>query len=190
MRTRKARLPDAPRVHELIGIYSRQTILLPRSLDEICENIHNFTVAVEAGRVVGCGGLHFYGPNLAEVRSIAVDPETQHRGAGQRIVKALLREARKHGIEQICLFTHIPDYFAQLGFVTVPHRALPEKMFKDCLKCLRVQCCDELAMVYGSVEVFAQARAEQCANALDAVGWRPRLAAPPFTHITTRLLPG
>jgi len=53
-----------------------------------------------------------------------------------------------------------------------------------------VQCCDEVAMVYGSVEVFAQARAEQCANALDAASWRPRPAAPPFTHITMRLLPG
>ena len=81
MRTRKARLPDAPRIHELIGIYSHQTILLPRSLDEICENIHNFTVAVEAGRVVGCGGLHFYGPSLAEVRSIAVDPRFVPLGA-------------------------------------------------------------------------------------------------------------
>ena len=63
-------------------------------------------------------------------------------------------------------------------------------MFKDCLKCLRVQCCDEVAMVFGGVEVFAQARTDQCANALDAVGWRPRPFSPPFTNIASRLLPG
>ncbi len=150
MRTRKARLPDALRIQEIIGFYSRRELLLPRSLDEICQNIHNFTVAVERGRVVGCGGLHFYGPDMAEVRSIAVEPGAQGKGAGGRIVKALLKEAMRHGITRICLFTHIPDWFARLGFVSVPHHTLPEKMFKDCLKCPRIQCCDEVAMVYGS----------------------------------------
>jgi len=172
MRTRKARLPDAPRIQELIDTFSRRTLLLPRSLDEICQNIHNFTVAVERGRVVGCGGLHFYGPDMAEVRSIAVAPETQGRGAGQRIVKALLKEAAGHGIRRICLFTHIPEFFARLGFVAVPHHTLPEKMFKDCLKCPRIHCCDEVAMVFGGVPTqsvgMAQpekdSRAQYCAT--------------------------
>jgi len=183
MRTRKARLPDAARVHELIGIYSRQTILLPRSLDEICENIHNFTVAVERGRVVGCGGLHFYGPDMAEVRSIAVAPETQGRGAGQRIVTALLKEATQHGIRRICLFTHIPEFFARLGFVSVPHHTLPEKMFKDCLKCPRIHCCDEVAMVFGGAGPHAQPPAEKDARV-------PPAAAGAAPHVQLRTLRG
>lgn len=167
MRTRKARLPDAPRIQELIETFSRRELLLPRSLDEICQNIHNFTVAVERRRVVGCGGLHFYGPDMAEVRSIAVDPQTQGHGAGQRIVRALLKEATQHGIRRICLFTHIPEFFARLGFVVVPHHTLPEKMFKDCLKCPRIHCCDEVAMVFGGAGAVAQlegSRVQHCAT--------------------------
>jgi amino-acid N-acetyltransferase len=173
MRTRKARLPDAPRIQELIAIYSKRELLLPRSLDEICQNIHNFTVAVERGRVVGCGGLHFYGPDMAEVRSIAVAPETQGKGAGQRIVRALLKEAARHGIARICLFTHIPEWFARMGFVAVPHHTLPEKMFKDCLKCPRIQCCDEVAMVYGGTGALAQPERET----------RPQHCATPYVQL-------
>lgn len=158
MRTRKARLPDAARIHALIVPFSRQELLLPRSLTEICENVRDFTVVEQRGEVVGCGALHLYGPDLAEVRSIAVAPEAQRRGAGQRLVEGLLREAREHGVGRVFLFTRIPDYFARLGFVPVEQQSLPEKIWKDCLKCPRFNCCDETAMVYGAAVKQAEVR--------------------------------
>lgn len=148
MRTRKARLPDAGRIHALIGEYAREEILLPRSLAEICENIRDFTVAENRGEVVGCGALHLYGLDLAEIRSLAVAGSAQGRGAGRLLVETLLGEAREHGVGRVCLFTRIPDYFARTGFVPVAHQSLPEKIWKDCLKCPRFNCCDETAMVF------------------------------------------
>ena len=157
MRTRKARLPDAVRIHELIGEYARESILLPRTMAEICENIRDFTVAEQRGDVVGCAALHFYGLDLVEVRSVAVDRRRQHKGVGRRLVEALLKEAREHNVPSVCLFTRIPDYFARLGFVTVGHERLPEKILKDCLNCPRLNCCDETAMVYGSAAALKPA---------------------------------
>lgn len=156
MRTRKASLPDAPRIFELMADYVRQEILLPRSLAEICENIRDFTVVVSRGRVIGCGALHLYGLDLAEVRSVAVAPDWQRRGAGRRLVEALLAEARQHQVARVCLFTRIPDYFARLSFAPVPQQSLPEKLYKDCLKCPRFQRCDETAMVYAGLPARAE----------------------------------
>src|SRR5581483_6721513 len=70
MHTREALLPDAERIHELIGSYSTDGTLLPRTLAELCENVRDFIVLEEAGRVIGCGALHLYGTHLAEIRSI------------------------------------------------------------------------------------------------------------------------
>ena len=61
MHTREAVLPDAERIHDLIGSYSTDGTLLPRTLAEICENVRDFIVLEEAGQVVGCGALHLYG---------------------------------------------------------------------------------------------------------------------------------
>lgn len=150
MRTRKAMLPDAAAIHALIGQYSGDGTLLPRSFSDVCENIRDFVVAHDSRRsIVGCGALHIYGPHLCEVRSIAVTPAAHGRGAGQAVVRALIKEARHHRIDSICLFTRIPEFFAQLGFSPGRPEDLPDKIFKDCLACPRLHRCDEVPMVYG-----------------------------------------
>lgn len=185
MRARKARLPDAPRVHELIAEYSREEILLPRSLAEICENIRDFAVVESGGDVVGCGALHFYGDDLAEVRSIAVARELQGRGAGRLVVEALLAEARQHRVGRVCLFTRIPDYFARLGFVPVAHESLPQKIWKDCLKCPRFYRCDETAMVFAGASAYATATASRPVRARAAAGGSARTEG---QRLTLRIL--
>ncbi len=148
IRTRKAILPDALPIHALVAQYAGAGILLPRTLGEICENVRDFTVVEQDGQVIGCGALHLYGQHLAEVRSIAVARDAQGRGAGSKLIKALLKEARRHRIAQVCLFTRSPEYFARLGFVEVPHAVLPDKIFKDCRNCPMFTRCDETAMLY------------------------------------------
>src|SRR6202047_2399562 len=77
MRTRKAILPDAQQIHDLIAGYSGDGTLLPRTLPEICENVRDFVVLEDDGRIIGCGALHLYGTHLAEIRSITVAPWAQ-----------------------------------------------------------------------------------------------------------------
>ena len=79
MRTRKAILPDAKHIHELISAYSSDGTLLPRTLPEICENVRDFVVLEHEGRIIGCGALHLYGTHLAEIRSITVGRKRKAR---------------------------------------------------------------------------------------------------------------
>ena len=167
VKTRKALLPDSQAIHELIRGYASEGILLPRPLAEIHKNIRDFTVVESRGEIIGCGALHFYGPHLAEVRSIVVAPHAQKRGAGSRLIAALLKESKQHQIAQLCLFTRSPKYFAKLGFVEVAHHSLPDKMFKDCQYCPRFNNgCDEVAMVYAGAPAADAVRNEHSHPAL------------------------
>jgi amino-acid N-acetyltransferase len=155
LRTRKAMLPDAAAIHALICQYSGDGTLLPRSFSDVCENIRDFFIAQNSRKqIVGCGALHIYGPHLCEVRSIAVAPSSRSRGAGSAVVRALIKEARRHEIDSICLFTRIPEFFAQLGFSPGRPEDLPDKIFKDCLACPRLHRCDEVPMVYGRAPAY------------------------------------
>jgi amino-acid N-acetyltransferase len=153
MLVRKALLQDASNVYDLVNSLSSDGTLLRRSFAEICENIRDFTVAEsDGGAFRGCGALHFYGPHLCEVRSIVVKPEAKGQGAGGGILAALIEEAEAHGIQSVCLFTRIPDFFFRYGFRTVEDKAeLPDKIFKDCQICPRLSRCDEVAMVRGRI---------------------------------------
>src|ERR1700674_5199590 len=111
MFTRKARLQDAQNIYDLVHSLSGDGTLLPRDFAEICENVRDFCVVeLKDGEFLGCGALHLYGPHLAEVRSIVVAPEAKGRGAGGKILTALLDEAEGNGVGCVCLFTRIPDF--------------------------------------------------------------------------------
>ncbi len=155
MRTRNAILPDAQQIHDLIASYSVDGTLLPRTLAEICENVRDFVVLEEDGRIIGCGALHLYGLHLAEIRSITVAPSRQCQGGGRRLVRALLAEAKKHRVSCICLFTRTPEVFASLGFEISQREDLPDKIHKDCWVCPGFHHCDEVAMVRGELPKFA-----------------------------------
>src|SRR4029077_2453359 len=155
MRTREAVLPDAEQIHALIAAYSGDGTLLPRTLAEICENVRDFIVLEDDGRIIGCGALHLYGVHLAEIRSITVDPSSQSNGGGRRLVKALLAQAEKHKVSCVCLFTRIPEFFSRLGFTNANHQDLPDKIHKDCYQCPRLYRCDEIAIIRGTTPTLA-----------------------------------
>ena len=122
MRVRKAKLPDASNIYHLVNSLSTDGTLLRRGFAEICENVRDFTVAeTEDGDFLGCGALHLYGPHLAEVRSIVVEPDAQSQGAGGKLLDALMDEAEDNGINSVCLFTRIPDFFLNHGFRVIAH---------------------------------------------------------------------
>lgn len=151
IQTRNAVLPDVEHVHAIIQPYADAGTLLPRSRSELAENIRDFVVAEEGGRVVGCGALHLYGTHLAEIRSIAVAPESKGLGVGRALVDALMDEARRHSVTCVCLFTRTPSFFGHLGFEIARREELPDKIYKDCISCPKLSDCDEIAMVKGKI---------------------------------------
>lgn len=144
---RKATMRDIQPTLALINGYAARGIMLPRTEFELSENIRDFSVLCDDGRVLACGALHFYTPTIGEVRSLAVDPDAKTQGLGRGIVEALEGEARQHGLGSIFAFTYVPGFFRKLGFEEIERGELPLKTWKDCLRCSKFQCCDEIAML-------------------------------------------
>jgi len=155
MFARKAILPDAAYLEQLIRTHVGDGTLLPRTLAEICENIRDFVVVEDEGEIIGCGALHLYGLHLAEIRSITVRKDCNGRGAGNVLMAGLLREAEHQHVSCVCLFTRIPDFFARFGFETAHRDDIPDKVYKDCQNCPRLNACDEVAMYRGQLPQFA-----------------------------------
>lgn len=147
MDIRKARTRDAVQIHRLVNDFAKQEVMLPRSLLSVYENIRDFYVAEEGGRVYGCSALHFTWGDMAEVRSLAVHPDAGKRGLGRALVEANIAEAREHDLVQVYAFTYVTGFFDKLGFRVVPHEAMPRKTWMDCVNCPKFNCCDEIAMV-------------------------------------------
>lgn len=144
---RKALLSDIPALLDLINTYAADGIMLPRTEFEMAENIRDFLVACEDGRLLGTGALHFYTATSGEIRSLAVDPRQKTQGIGRRLVEALEQEARAQDLHSIFAFTYVDRFFQKLGYAEVDRGELPLKAWKDCLNCPKFQACDEIAML-------------------------------------------
>jgi amino-acid N-acetyltransferase len=150
VRIRKARLSDVNAMHRIINHYADRQLMLPKSHLQLYENLRDYSVAADPAddrTVLGCGGLHIYWENLAEIRSLAVLSDTAGKGVGTSLVEQLLEEARSLGLEQVFAFTYVPGFFGRFGFVAVEHRSLPLKVYNECFHCPKFNSCDEVAMV-------------------------------------------
>ncbi|MCI0632154.1 MAG: argininosuccinate lyase [Phycisphaerales bacterium] len=145
---RQARIDDFEPICELVEYWARQGENLPRNREAILEAIADFGVAVVNERVIGCGSLTIYTPQLAEIRSLGVNPEFQGGGAGGKMVRHFVHQAGLLHIPRVFVLTRAPKFFEKLGFKTVDIATLPEKIRKDCNQCPKQQCCDEIAMVH------------------------------------------
>lgn len=144
---RKARAPDVPQIVELVNHYAAQGLMLPRSYNHVYQNLRDFTVMEEGGRIVGCGALHVLWEDLAEVRSLAIVPELAGNGLGGQIVRRLIEEARELGVPTIFAFTYQVGFFEGLGFQVVDKEMLPRKVWVECIDCIKFPNCDETAVV-------------------------------------------
>jgi len=144
---RTAEPSEARKLYALIQANLDEGHLLPRTRSELATHATRFVVAVRGSRIVGCAELAALSPQVAEVRSLAVDRDARGHGIGVTIVDELRRRARRQGFEKLCAFTHAPGYFSEMGFSIVPHTWLLEKIFTDCVKCPLFRTCGQYAMV-------------------------------------------
>jgi amino-acid N-acetyltransferase len=144
---RKAGMHDIGPILALINGYAAKGVMLPRTELEVSEDIRDFSVIVTAGRLVGCGALHFYTPSIGEIRSLAVAEVAKTQGIGRRLIEALVREASNYSLDAVFAFTYVADFFRKMGFQEVERGELPLKAWKDCVRCPKFQCCDEIAVM-------------------------------------------
>jgi len=145
---REAVLADVPQLEALMAPYVQTGDLLPRSNYDLCRHIKEYVVAeAAAGEVIGCGSLKVYSRELAELAALAVRADWQGTGVGGALLAALIAEARAHGLAEVLALTRKPAFFLKAGFVPAEREHFPLKVWADCTRCPRENCCDEVAVV-------------------------------------------
>ena len=130
---KRAEAAHAPVLHTLISANLEEGHLLPRTLDDLEVHAGRFTIVMRGRKVVGCAELAPLSPQVAEVRSLAVDARERQNGIGTMLVEDLRRRGHEDGYDKLSAFTHAPGYFSQMGFSIVPHLWVAEKVFTDCV---------------------------------------------------------
>lgn len=143
---RKARIPDVEEMIMLINSNAEKGLMLPRSRNMLYENIREFTLAVKNGKLVGVASLHILWSDLAEVRALAVAEDYKRQGIGSRIVKALEMEAGELGCSRVFALTYQPEFFKHCGYKEVSKEQLPQKVWSECINCIKFPNCDEIAL--------------------------------------------
>ena len=147
MKTRSAKIWDAKVIHSLVNFYAERDKMLFRSMADIYKNLQAFTVAEQAGDVVGCCALEVVWSDLAEIKSLAVDQSHTDKGVGKLLVAAAIEQARQIGVTNVFALTLEPEFFEKLGFEVVEKEKLPMKVWSDCARCPKQQDCDETAVI-------------------------------------------
>lgn len=144
---RAATLADVPDLERIMAPYVATGDLLPRSDYDLCRHIKEYVVAEDAaGAVVACGSLKVYSRGLGEIAGLAVRVEYQGLGLGRAIVQGLLAEARRMGLVEVLALTRKPAFFLRVGFMSTDKAHFPLKVWADCARCPRRECCDETAV--------------------------------------------
>jgi amino-acid N-acetyltransferase len=133
---RRARATDVRVIRRLVSMYAGPGRLLAKPTVTLYEDVQEFWVAEdrETGQVVGCGALHVMWEDLAEVRTVAVDPACRGQGVGHRIVARLLETARELGVQRVFCLTFEVTFFAQHGFCPLQGSPVAPEVYEELLR--------------------------------------------------------
>lgn len=123
-------------------------VLLAKDLITLYEDVQEFWVVEQDGRVLGCGALHVLWQDLAEIRTIAVDPERSGQGIGHALMSALLRTARELDVHRVFVLTFEREFFSRHGFVEIDGTPVAPEVYEQMRRSYDVGVAEFLDLAY------------------------------------------
>jgi amino-acid N-acetyltransferase len=131
---RPARTSDVRAIRGFIDAYSSDGRLLSKATVTLFEDIQEFLVAEVDDQVVGCGALHVMWEDLAEVRTVAVDPEFAGQGIGSLLLQSLMERARAVGVQRVFCLTFAVPFFELHGFTEIEDAPVDHAVYEALLQ--------------------------------------------------------
>ena len=157
MIVRRARVGDAHTMKSLIDRYAGR-VLLEKELVTLYESVQEFWVAELDDAVVGCGALHVLWEDLAEVRTVAVDPDLRGRGIGHALVDQLVKQARNLGLARVFVLTFETEFFARHGFVAIDGAPVSHEVYEEMRRSIDPGVAEFLDLPYVKPNTFGNTR--------------------------------
>jgi amino-acid N-acetyltransferase len=157
---RPARTCDVVGIRRLVDHYAPRGILLDKPTVTLYEDVQEFYVAVDPGdeRIVGCGALHVMWQDLAEVRTLAVDPEATGHGIGHRLLDRLLDQARHLGVRRVFCLTFEVDFFRRHGFREIDGIPVEPPVYEELLRSYDEGVAEFLALEHVKPNILGNTR--------------------------------
>lgn len=134
MQIRAARTGDVAAIRRLVDTYADDRRLLSKATVALYEDVQEFLVADLDGAVVACGALHVMWEDLAEIRTVAVEPGHRRTGVGSLILDALVDRARAIGVSRLFCLTFETEFFARHGFHEIDGTPVDPDVFEQLLR--------------------------------------------------------
>ena len=134
LRIRPARTADVRAIRRLVDTYAPDRRLLSKATVTLYEAVPEFVVGELDGEVVGCGAVHVMWEDLAEVRTVAVDPSLRGKGVGSVMLQHLLQRARDLGVSRVFCLTFETEFFGRHGFVEIDGTPVEHEVFEQLLQ--------------------------------------------------------
>ena len=132
---RRARTPDVPDIARLVSGFADARILLHKERVTYYEDVQEFQVAVDGeDRVIGCGALHVLWEDLAEIRTLAVDPHWHGRGVGHSLLDLLIDRAGELGVTRLFCLTFEVSFFERHGFHEIDGTPVQPEVYAELLR--------------------------------------------------------
>ncbi|MGD9954891.1 MAG: amino-acid N-acetyltransferase [Candidatus Nanopelagicales bacterium] len=131
---RPARTSDVRAIRRLVDTYAPDRRLLSKATVALYEDITEFLVADLDGEVVGCGAVHVFWEDLAEVRTVAVAPAYVGTGIGSVLLTGLIARARELGVAKVFCLTFETEFFGRHGFVEIEGTPVDHDVFEQLLR--------------------------------------------------------
>ena len=126
---REATADDVGGLVALIRPLEEDGTLVRRDRARIEREVGNFTVIEHDGVIFGCAALYPYPQEgIGEMACLAVNPQVQSKGDGERLLKRIEQRARAAGLRRLfVLTTRTMHWFLKRGFVPADVDQLPRE---------------------------------------------------------------
>ncbi len=125
---REANQDDVGGILQLTMPLEEEGILASRGQDVIERDIACFSVIDHDRVLFGCAALFPFPNGVGELACLAVDPDVQGSGDGERLLKRIEMRAKREGITKLfVLTTRTEHWFLKRGFVRATVEDLPEE---------------------------------------------------------------
>lgn len=131
---RRATVRDVRAIRGLVEPYVDSRAIVPKPAVAYYESVQEFRVAELDGRLAGCGAVHAMWEDVAEIRTVAVDPDSKGHGVGSQLLSALIQDARDLGVSRLFCLTFETGFFARHGFEEIDGQVVEPGVYAELLQ--------------------------------------------------------
>ncbi len=122
------KLKTSQKILDIITPFVKDGSILPRTYTQINNNINDFVLLEQCGKLVACAGLKKYKEgSIGEIYALAVSEKVQNQGISTKLLDKIIQKAHANNFSKVfALSKHNAGWFLKHGFIKMEISELPK----------------------------------------------------------------